>query len=918
MNDQRALELPPSLQTELANQLSAKISRLLEKALSHHKDGRVDEAARLYSEILDVDPHQLDVLHLSGSIAYDEKRFDDAERYFIRALSVDSSFAVLHYSYGNVLAETGRFEQALARFDKAIALNKEYAEAFYNRGIVLARLQKVDEAIWSYDRAVTLKPDHFFAHANRSRLLEATGRYEEALVGCGKALGINPNSVGMHFNRAVMLQHLGRFDEALASYENAIDLDATYSQAQFNRAVLLGILKRFDEALMAINNFLEFNSEYADAYFNRGCIYKSQNRFEEAFKDFKKAISIEDSHFKSHYEVALIFDQLARSDEALASLEKAIHFRPDFAEAVYARGVVLKKLNKFEEALANYELAVKIKPSLASAYVNRAVILTEMNRVDEALASYDEALAINPDYAEVHNNQGVLLGNLYRYEDALACFDKAIIIKPDYAEAYGNRGNVLGHLLRIDDAIASYEKMGALLSGSAEADLDISHFLLLVGRFQQGLELYESRKKTKRAWGNRSFDKPLWLGKEDLREKTILVHDEQGLGDVIQFCRYLEKLTQVGAKVIFAVREPLIGLMQSLEYDITICSTENINSDFDFHCPLMSLPLAFNTDLLSIPSSERYLKAEEVRLKKWSKIIGKKGFRIGICWQGATEKLGAGRAFSITNFHHIAQLPGVRLISLHKGVGEAELQTLPKDMVVETLGSSFDSGPHAFLDTAAAMQCCDLVITCDTAVAHLAGALGVKTWVALKRLPNWRFFLDRNDSPWYPSMRLFRQRSHGDWVGVFEDMKHSILHELKLVDPALVAPLSFGTPEVQVSWGELIDKITILEIKSARIASQVALNNVRLELNLLNETAEKVLHSNTEVTRKKAELTVVNEALWEIEDKIREKEIASQFDDVFVELARSVYKTNDRRAAIKKEINVLLQSKLVEEKSYYA
>jgi hypothetical protein len=251
----------------------------------------------------------------------------------------------------------------------------------------------------------------------------------------------------------------------------------------------------------------------------------------------------------------------------------------------------------------------------------------------------------------------------------------------------------------------------------------------------------------------------------------------------------------------------------------------------------------------------------------------------------------------------------VRLISLQKNAGVEQLHELPPGMSVETLGDAFDAGPDAFLDTAAAMESLDLVIASDTAVAHLAGALGRPVWVALKYVPDWRWLLDRTDSPWYPAMRLFRQKTQGDWPAVFADIAQELM-KLTTVAPVRAAP------HIPVSWGELIDKLTILEIKHARITNKAARANVARELALVREIAEPVFAAEPRIATLRDRLKSINEELWRIEDDIRAKEAAAEFDPGFIELARAVYKKNDERAGIKRDINLALSSELIEEKSY--
>ena len=265
-----------------------------------------------------------------------------------------------------------------------------------------------------------------------------------------------------------------------------------------------------------------------------------------------------------------------------------------------------------------------------------------------------------------------------------------------------------------------------------------------------------------------------FYGEADLAGRTILVHWEQGLGDTIQFCRYIEEFNKRGARVLFAPQRKLRGLMLGLKAPFEMVDANDLGLTFDFHIPLLSAPYAFKTDFSSIPGQEPYLKVRPDRIENWWNEMGSEGLKIGICWQGSTGRIDAGRSFSVHEFYGLSRMPGVRLISLHKGEGESQLRGLPDGMKVETLGPDYDAGPDAFLDAAGAIACCDLVITSDTAIAHLAGALGLPTWVALKTFPDWRWLQDRDDCPWYPTMRLFRQKSPGDWRGVFEEMEEAL------------------------------------------------------------------------------------------------------------------------------------------------
>jgi hypothetical protein len=287
---------------------------------------------------------------------------------------------------------------------------------------------------------------------------------------------------------------------------------------------------------------------------------------------------------------------------------------------------------------------------------------------------------------------------------------------------------------------------------------------------EQGWGLYEWRSKIDGAAASRCGSEALWLGDQALAGKTLFLHSEQGLGDTIQFCRYALLAEARGAQVVMSVQDSLRRLLRRLSPTIQIIGETQHPPEFDFHCPLLSLPRAFGTTADTIPAAGRYLSAEGERVERWRQALGNHGFKVGICWQGGVSRVDMGRSFPLAMLHRIASLPGVRLISLQKGRGCEQLDALPAGMLVQVPGDGFDAGPDAFLDTAAVLENMDLVITSDTAMAHLAGALGRPTWVVLKRVPDWRWFLERADSPWYPGHRLFRQQRWGDWQGVFDEI----------------------------------------------------------------------------------------------------------------------------------------------------
>jgi tetratricopeptide (TPR) repeat protein len=408
-----------------------------------------------------------------------------------------------------------------------------------------------------------------------------------------------------------------------------------------------------------------------------------------------------------------------------------------------------------------------LNPDFAERCRDQADALLAQGRFEEAIAGYDQLIALRPDDARAYNNHGKVLKNLERFAEALDSYDRAITLLPDRAEIHSNRGNVLYELERFQEAIESFDVAIRLNPDYAEATWNKALLCLLLGRFNEGWRCYEARKRKKDPAGNRQFDKPLWLGDRDISGKTLLVHWEQGYGDVIQFSRYVSLCQRAGARVLLAPQKPLQPLMLGLHAKARIVDLESDFLLFDYHCPIMSLPLAFRTELTNIPR-ESYLSADEVKVAAWAARLGKKTRpRIGVVW-GSKDPPSKARIIPLERFRQLLS-PSYEFVSLQKHLAEVERACLDGLNVRHLEEELVD-----FSDTAAICHSMDLVISIDTSVAHLAGALELPVWVLLPRVPEWRWMLNRDDSPWYPSMRLFRQQMRDDWEGVFERVRREL------------------------------------------------------------------------------------------------------------------------------------------------
>ncbi len=511
--------------------------------------------------------------------------------------------------------------------------------------------------------------------------------------------------------------------------------------------------------------------EGAETHYRRASALREQNRVTEALAAFDQAITLRSDYAEAHNGRGIALASLNRLSEAVAAFDRVIALMPDYPEAHNNRGIVLQELKRLDDALSSFDRAIALRPNDARAYSNRGAVLFDAKRFDEALASYGEAIALKGDYAEAYYNLAIVLQNLRRLDEALAALDRAIALKPDYAAAHNNRGVVLMELRRLDEALAAFEKTVALTGGFPEVHLNQSHCLLLMGRFEQGWRLHEWRKKTETPVGNRSFRQPLWQGREDVAGKTLFIHWEQGLGDTIQFCRYGKLLNARGAKVTISVQEQLHRLLSQMDPDIHVLKDDEVPAAFDYHCPLMSLPLALGTNLQNLPLDSPYIFSDEQLRKSWeSRLPPRNKPRIGFVWRGSTKHKNDGNR----SVDPEALMPlfsiDAHWISLQKEFRGSDLGRLRRFPFV-LLGEDLTD----FSDTAAVIDLVDLVITVDTSVAHLAGALGKPVWILLPYNADWRWLTGRDDSPWYPTARLFRQNDSGSWGNPIERVRAALL-----------------------------------------------------------------------------------------------------------------------------------------------
>jgi tetratricopeptide (TPR) repeat protein len=498
------------------------------------------------------------------------------------------------------------------------------------------------------------------------------------------------------------------------------------------------------------------------------------NQLGAAELSFRRAVEIRPERVECHLRLGSALMGQVKFAEAAASYQTAVQLAPNLLEAVLGLGLALLCLGRFGEAASCFHKAIDLKPDQADAHNFLGDALRGQGKWQEALAAYDRAIELRPAFADAHNNRGFTLDELRRADEAVASFDEAIRLRPGFTEAYHNRGVALGKLARYPEAIASFDEAIILVPVYPEARRNRALALLVLGDLERGWQEFEWRWKC-RDLTMPKHPEPLWEG-EPLEGRTILLHVEQGLGDTIQFIRYAALVSARGGRVVVECQRPLVSLVMTCPGVDQVVTKGEALPPFDVHTPLLRLMGVFKTTLETIPAAIPYLSAKADRVAYWRKKLAHyAGFRIGIAWQGNPRHTrDADRSFALANLEGIARIDGVQLISLQRGHGLEQLSQFAGHFSVIDLGDDVDPGLVTMRDTPAIMKCLDLVITADTSLAHLAGALGVPVWIALPLAPDWRWLTGREDSPWYPTARLFRQTGRGCWGPVFERMESAL------------------------------------------------------------------------------------------------------------------------------------------------
>ena len=677
------------------------------------------------------------------------KEFAEAEKKFLKSLELIPDRESVLNNLSSAQIKLGKYENAKKSAKKVIELNQNNAVAWMNLGVIEQELDNFETSINYFNKALEIDPLYFHVYNNKGILLCDAGQYPGAILNFDKALELQPDLVEALLNKADALKELKNFKEALKCIERALKIKNLAPEIWAKKGEILNNLNRNEESVQAYDRAIKINNNFAEAFCNKGLALFNMERYEEAIIECNKALKIKKIFPEAWVNIAVCYIDLKKYELALEYCEKALAVSENFIEALNNKGLCLFNLKKYVEANKNYDKILKIKKDFSEAIENKANALYALKEYDEALILYD-SIENKKNYHKVLNNKGLLMNTLGHLKDkkyfnlAKNSYDQAIKLNPDFSEAYWNK----------------------------------SLTELTLGEFEQGWKNYEYRFKLKDT--NPQFlSVPRLENLKNIFNKRILICTEQCLGDSIQFSRYIYKILDLRAKVTFDTSKKLTALM-SRQFNCTINETGQgmVKNNFDFQIPLLSLPMLFNTDLKNIPFNSSYLKTSKYKDNQWfNKLkLTKQKLNIAITCAGNPDYLmDSERSANLEIFYPL--IDRANLFLIQKEIKKEDEIFLKKYPQINFIGKDIDN----FDDLASIMQNMDLVISTDTSIAHLAGAIGKKVFILLGRVTDWRWMLNTETSPWYNSATLLRKKFNSkskteDWSYAFE----AIIKEYKI------------------------------------------------------------------------------------------------------------------------------------------
>jgi tetratricopeptide (TPR) repeat protein len=602
---------------------------------------------------------------------------------------------------------------------------------------------------------------------------QKAGRLEEACRHFEAAMQADPGNLEAPQLLGIALAAKGDKAGATAVFRQSAESHPRNPLAHFNLGLQLQSMGQHIEAITSFGRAVALHPKYTDAIYGLGFSYQKVGRHIEATAAYAKAARLDPKWVSALFTLG---NSLAASGDlngAIDAFRQAVAIKPGYLDALCHLGNALKAAGRLDEAVATYRQFLRGNPHSAPVLNNLGITLQEQGFVNEAVGILQQAVAVDPRYAEAHNSLAPALQRLNRIDEAIAACLMALEIDPSLGAAHSNLGNAYLALNDLPKAIEAFSTALQISPGDRVFRKNLGYAYLAGGRFRDAWPLYEERLHAASTNPIRNLGKPQWKGDADIRLKTLLVHSEQGLGDTIQFARFAAVLAQRGANVVLEVQPQLMTLLGAIDGPSLVIGKGDPIPSFDLHCPLLSLPLALGTDLDSIPRSAPYLRADPGKSARWDARFPRdpSRLRVGLVWSGQQRhKNDHNRSIPVALLRKLALSQRAQFFCLQNEIRESDRAALAGMPEITNVCQELAS----FGDTAALIDNMDLVISVDTSVAHLAGAMGKPTWIMLPFAADWRWMLTREDSPWYPSVRLFRQPCVGEWKPVISRLEAEI------------------------------------------------------------------------------------------------------------------------------------------------
>lgn len=655
--------------------------------------------------------------------------------------------------------------QENAAVDRAVARANDYLQS-----------GDVEQALCLINSSRTTYPDNFALCIAAATLHQSRADYAGALADYLQAVQLDSHADAALRGVAVCLQNLERYSEAEFWYRQILDLRPNQTDAALNLAFLLSRRNAWDAAELVLRRCIDQTSDQPDLSFCLAYILEQKGRTEEAIELYRNILISDPTHAEAASNLANALYQQSSYHEAIALIDQLLPLNKAQTALLIVRGNCKLSLSQYQAALSDYEAALSLDPTLSEAHCNRGAVLEKLDRMSEAQQALEKSVDLDPQNAGAWNNLGNVFAAQGEVKAAHAAFIKSLTLRPDDPDTLANFANCIDALGEPDAAMAHFNKALELHPSHIGAHWNKGLSLLRQGEFEKGWPLYEWRFRAHDVVSNRKHQPPRWRAGQPLNGKTLAIRWEQGLGDTIQFSRFVHRLAEAGGQILFEPQPALRKLMSSLQGSFSLV-TEAEAEQADFHLPLMSIPFEMGFSQSDLGIIHPYLNAEKHRPEGvwWDRLMAfSERPLIAICWQGSLTRIDRGRSIPFEFFEELAQHHReFQFVSVQKGPAAEQLNSR-KDSLILNLGETFDSGADAFCDTAVVLSQSALLLTVDTSVAHLAGAIGCATWTLLQHHPDWRWMRERTDTPWYPSMTLFRQRKSGDWTGVFAQISQEL------------------------------------------------------------------------------------------------------------------------------------------------